>query len=352
MICGDVHWSQYSSIVRKRSDIYSYRLENLIQSVNWVEDLAEDQNCDLVIYLGDFFDKPDLNAEEITALQDVSWNNSDHFFLVGNHEISRADLTYNSANTFLSRDNFSVVSFPRMVDIDRNYTMAFLPYVAEYGRKNIKTYFTETNKDIILFSHNDIKGVQMGVFKSTEGFGVEEIEDFCTVCFNGHLHNGGKVSKKIINVGNLTGQNFSEDAFVYKHSVVILDTLDMSKAVFDNPFAMNFYHIDFTGKDIDYINEISMMMGKNCVATIKCDEKDFHYLRSRFNPLCREDSLPYNCNMVESKFIVNYSTNNYTDVEDNIDNTPVNHLDKFKSYMLEKYDHSDALIAELQEVCK
>ena len=84
LVCGDVHWCQYSSILRTRGNKYSTRLENLIASVNWVEDLAKKQECEGIIYLGDFFDRPDLGAEELTALQEVKWANLKHIFIPGN----------------------------------------------------------------------------------------------------------------------------------------------------------------------------------------------------------------------------------------------------------------------------
>lgn len=34
LIASDLHWSQYSSIVRKRGKKYSVRLHNLINSMN------------------------------------------------------------------------------------------------------------------------------------------------------------------------------------------------------------------------------------------------------------------------------------------------------------------------------
>lgn len=70
-ICGDVHWSTYSSIIRKRGRKYSSRLERLIKSLKWFEKLSKDQKCDFEVFLGDTFDRPDLNAEELTALQEV-----------------------------------------------------------------------------------------------------------------------------------------------------------------------------------------------------------------------------------------------------------------------------------------
>ena len=41
LIVGDVHWSEYSSIYRKRGTKFSKRLENLINTVNWIEETAE-----------------------------------------------------------------------------------------------------------------------------------------------------------------------------------------------------------------------------------------------------------------------------------------------------------------------
>ena len=68
LICGDIHFSTYSSILRKRGEFYSERLENLLWSINWVEKTAEDNKCNRIIYLGDFFDKASLDSEELTAL--------------------------------------------------------------------------------------------------------------------------------------------------------------------------------------------------------------------------------------------------------------------------------------------
>ena len=73
LIIGDIHFSQYSSIIRKRGEFYSERLENLLWSINWVEKQAEENKVDKIIYLGDFFDRSDLNAEELTAFRDIRW---------------------------------------------------------------------------------------------------------------------------------------------------------------------------------------------------------------------------------------------------------------------------------------
>ena len=96
-IYTDNHYAQYSSILRNRGSKYSVRLENQIESLNWVEELSAQTKCDRVVCLGDFFDKPELNAEELTALKSIKWNkDATHIFLVGNHEMGSNDLEYSS----------------------------------------------------------------------------------------------------------------------------------------------------------------------------------------------------------------------------------------------------------------
>ena len=98
-ICGDVHWCTYSSILRKRGIRYSLRLENLIDSVNWVIDTAASSGCTDLFFLGDFFDASVLTAEEISALSELKWNNSVYTsFIVGNHEMGTSDLSFSTAH--------------------------------------------------------------------------------------------------------------------------------------------------------------------------------------------------------------------------------------------------------------
>ena len=113
LVCGDVHWSSYSSIVRARGNEFSLRLENLIQTVNWVEKKAVELGCFGVIYLGDFFDKSDLSSEEITALERIEWNDLYHWVLVGNHEMGLSSLKYSSAHLFGQHTNFHVIEYKK-----------------------------------------------------------------------------------------------------------------------------------------------------------------------------------------------------------------------------------------------
>lgn len=356
LVVGDVHWSQYSSILRKRGEHYSLRLENLIKSINWAERLADDTKCSSIVYLGDFFDRAELNSEEISALKSIRWSRLHHDFLVGNHEAGRASLEFNSADLF-NMKNFNVVSMGEVVYYNMDKVkLCFIPYIAEDSREPLEAYLGVDDNSFektIVFSHNDIKGFAMGNFISQAGFDIEDIDKHCDLYLNGHLHNGGRVTSKIINVGNLTGQNFSEDAFKYDHSVIVLDTDTLSCAVYENPYALNFYKLDFSENDtIDYINEISSRMKKNCVATIKCNENDLEYLRNRFDPKFRDksDLIPYNCNMVETRFVLQLNKSNT--IENKVEVSQVDHLKQFSDYMIELLGNSDILQYELSEVCK
>lgn len=352
LLFSDVHWSTYSSIVRGRGEKYSLRLENLIRSMNWVEKCAYDYGCDKVICLGDFFDKAELDAESITALNDIEWSSVPHTFLVGNHEVNTADLKYSSAHLFNLKDS-NVINTPAIEEFD-NFQILYLPYFLEKDRPSLLEVFdcVDSSKKRLLLSHNDIKGINYGRFISKEGFSVEEIESVCDVCINGHLHNGCQVTDKIRSIGNLTGQNFSEDAFEYSHAIIVVDTDEWKFYIIENPFAFNFYKLYFTSNcGIDYINDICFKLKRNSVVTIKCKEDDtYQCIRARFDPKWPENGFPKCSNVVVSKFII--ERNKVDDGEENEVSFSVDHLDQFKQYIFENLGTDDLVLAELQEICK
>ena len=346
LIYSDNHWCQYSSIVRKRGEKYSLRLENQIKSLNWVEDLGRNNRVQLSVCCGDFFDTPTLNAEELSALKEVNWNKSiPHYFLCGNHEMGSNDLQFNSVNALLSVPNAEVIDTIHSLKCPK---ILLLPYILEENRKPLKYYIskflnnsTDIN-DLIVFSHNDIKGIQMGAFVSEKGFEISDIENNCALFINGHLHNGAKVSDKVINVGNLTGQNFSEDAFKYEHCAYILDTATMKIQMFKNPFALNFYKIDLTdGKDWTIFDNI-----ENAVLTVKCFEKDAKVLKNMF-----AENSELSKHVIEIRYIIQPEI-----IKDNNIETSqlksVDHLEMFKNYILETLGNSETVNKVLSEVIK
>ena len=146
LIYSDIHFSQDSSIVRSMGEKYSTRLEYLIKSLNWAEELARKNHCFYVFNLGDTFDKSNLNAQELTALQEVKWTNVPHYILVGNHDSNVNSLKYSSSEIFKSlnvfgNSNFNVISEPTMFcNNGTNSQFLLLPYITEDNRKNLKEY--------------------------------------------------------------------------------------------------------------------------------------------------------------------------------------------------------------------
>lgn len=336
-IIGDIHWSRYSSILRQRGDKYSIRLENCIKSINWAEKLTSD--CIYTVYLGDFFDSSELNSEEITALNDIKWSDSLHTFLVGNHEMGINDLSYSSSHLFGFTSVFTdrIIDKPHQCKVD-NISLRYLPYILEDNRLPLSEYFYDDGAEkVIIFSHNDIAGIQMGKFISPNGFTVEEIHANCDLFINGHLHNGSKIDNKIINVGNLTGQNFSEDAFKYDHCVMILDTDTMRIEVYENPYAINFYKVDTLTQNFSLDN-----LKNNAVITLKTTQEE----QSNYKQV-----LDNSDKIIASRLII-APTDNINTTNNNKEILAVNHLDKFSEYVLNTLGTSDVVKQELGEVLR
>ena len=336
-IIGDVHWSKYSSIIRGRGDRFSTRLENCIDSINWAEDTLQNLNCNHIFYLGDFFDKSELYGEEISALKSIKWAPCSHTFLVGNHEISINDNSYNTADVFSLLDIAEVIYRPQTLTY-KDIQIDCLPYLdSDLLDDAVNSFTKSSNIPRLLLSHNDMKGIQMGKFISEVGLDINIIEDNYDLCVNGHLHNGQIISPKVINIGNLTGQNFSEDAFKYSHNIIVVDTKDLSSyTLIENPFAFNFYKLDYTDG-----NEYTMPKD-NKVITLKCKEHFYEHYKNL---------LDLNPSVVASRIILQPDTTSQNITTDNISLT-VDHLEKFQEFILQELGTSDKVKEELIEVIK
>ena len=335
-VVGDVHWSTYSSILRTRGVKCSTRLDRLVKSINWAEEEAINKGCDSILYLGDFFDKPELNSEEISMLEEIKWNELPHYFIVGNHESDVASLEYNSTNV-LRKHGFNIVSVPTIVD-----NLVMLPYITEDNRKNLKEYLGNSSMPIV-FSHNDIKNVRYGMYLSKTGFDLEEIEQLTSMYINGHLHNGAWVNSKktILNLGNLCGQNFSEDAFNYSHRGMILDTTTLAYEFEENPYALNFYKIDIdTKNDMQILDKIK----DNAVICVKCNNN----LKDEV-----KQHLDNNSKVVVYKLViyVEASKDDSQEVE-KVELKGLDYMEKFKEFIIENMGQDAIVLEEIGEVCK
>jgi calcineurin-like phosphoesterase family protein len=356
LLYTDNHFAQYSSIVRGRGNNYSLRLENQIQTMNWIEKQAQQYNCGEVVCLGDFFDKPELNSEEITALKDIQWYGVTHRFIVGNHESNISSLIYNSTKALEGMTSFDIISKPKLIPYGKTdgihdlYIM-YIPYTLEENRKTIAGYRKELavpeDARLIVLSHNDIKGIQYGAFLSKEGFDLKDIKGHCDLFINGHLHNGcflgdDKYDQSMLNLGNVTGLNFSEDAFKYDHRIAILDTETLKLQFYVNPYAFNFYKIDID-KEED-LNKLNKLPWGNAVLTIRCEES----LVDKLNEI-----LKTNTQIISNRVIV-YKKDTKVDGKDvsMITLNNVDHLKQFEEFTLNTLGNNDIVKEELGIICE
>lgn len=347
-IYGDVHWSQNSSIIRSRGSNYSSRLENLIRSVNWAEGCAYTHGCSAVIILGDFFDANILDAESISALHEINWASISHVFITGNHETTVSSLEYSTSDIFKLCPNSVVISKPEHYLIEGTHAeFCYLPYIMEKDRQALDTYFPPKQADVnrIIFSHNDIKDIQYGPFKSTEGFTVDEIHSNCDLMFNGHIHHCQAVTEKIFHTGNLTGQNFTEDAFKFEHTMQILDTETLHFDIYENPHAYNFYKIDCTlvNSEQEFLNQF-IKVKPNAVITLKVKEDMKAYAQAFL-----EANKQY---IVESRIVIEHdltsiSQDNNSELIEGID-----HLKQFEQYVLTNIGNTEVIHQELMKVMR
>jgi predicted MPP superfamily phosphohydrolase len=328
-----------ASIINKWGTKYPSRLENCIETVNWLERKAEELGCDYIINLGDFFDKPDLTSETITACNDIQWSDIMHYHIVGNHDASNSSLTFNAVNS-LKADRHVIVSEPGvlpLVDCD----VCFLPYITECDRKPLSEYFKNLNPNEprVILSHNDISGLQLGPVVSKTGFSIEEIESSCSLFINGHLHNGQAITPKVVNLGNCSGKDFGENSLQYSHNIAILDTKDLSLTYIENPYAYNFYKLQIdVESDIFCLDQLK----NNAVVSIKCEQSLVEIVKKKIESLN---------NITESRIIVTkkYEENNSDSVE--LDLT-VDHLARFIECCKANIEYSALLEEELGEICR
>lgn len=345
LIYSDIHISIDSVGVKSTGSKYSKRLENIIQSISWAEDLAIRLNCEVVVNLGDTFDKPLITAIEATAIQDITWAGLPHYILIGNHDSNIASLEYSSASVFKRLPNFNIIDTPQAFQIpETDKIICFIPYITENMRKPLTDYIIQGKTNIVL-SHNDIAGFSFGKFISKEGFNIKEIEDNCALFLNGHLHNSAYLTKKILNVGNLTGQNFGEDAFKYKHGAWLLDTDTLELQFFENPYALRYYKLDIINKEdfniIDTINNTSI--SNTNVLRIKCNKEYLADIKDKLNEC--NNILSYRIN------VINNSVDNTVDIN-NVELKKTDYLKMFEEFISERLELTSELKSELAEICK
>lgn len=268
LLYADPHLSMSSSLVKYvGASGFTARLDNLIESFEWMR--TNFDYCDMVFCLGDFTDRSDLNATEITAMSKLGAE--DHHFIVGNHCRSNVSGSINTLSMFKN-----VYYEPTYMDLDGKKVL-ILPYRSD------NYDLSEYDKVDIILSHNDISGVRYGGYVNHTGFNISDILDKCDLFINGHIHSGGYVVKdKIVNLGQLTGVNFSSCGGEWEPSVGVLDTDSMSLEIIQNPFAIKYKKVEFDNV-LDCKSYVDGIIGNRYVLQVKVPNKIADGVRSMIN---------------------------------------------------------------------
>ena len=254
--------------------------------------------------------------------------------------MGRNDLFYSSTKIFNEKDFLIIDKCIIKFFFETLTNIIFLPYTLNPTKDILENIYKNCNKEnkTIIFSHNDIAGIQLGQYVSKSGFEIDDIENCCDLFINGHLHNGAKITDKIINLGNLTGQNFSEDASKYSHNIMILDTESLEYELIENPFAINFYKLDAVNKTPNLCS-----LKENSIITLKCFEKDVNHW---------ENEIKKFSNIIESRILIEKEIKNKNELDNTKDELITDHINEFKKYVIENIGDSKIILEELEEVCK
>lgn len=342
LILSDTHISETTSIITGNGEKYTLNLEQAIKSFNYYNKLAVDRNCEMMIFAGDIFNKSSVSDIEITATRDIIWNDLPKYFLVGNHESSVNNLKYNTAKILESKNN-NVISIQGKSLLIGSTQIHFLPYILHSDKKALETYLIkdEHAKKHVVISHNDIAGIQYGGFISKDGFTLDEIDQNCDLFLNGHLHNGGWLSKKALNLGSYSCFNFTNDAFNYNYGGWILDTDTLELEFIENPYAWHFYKIEI--KSIDELNKILIKIKDNAVLSIKCPD----VINKATKDVLSQDKRILTYRVISIHDVLGASKDNIKELQS------VNHIEEFIKCCTENIDDpNNVLESELLEVCK
>lgn len=219
-IYSDLHISKTSSILPlvSSNDKYTYRQNMIIELGEYLADIIDEEQPDLIINLGDTFDQHTISSYDINVASEFfkcfRLIDIPHIVLVGNHEMINYD--FNAVELLSNIPNITVIAEPKVVDgeflkfiygksdnIDNDTRLALMPYM-DY--KDI----LKLPEGTFLFSHLDIAGIKIrDNIELENGVEINKLTDYKLV-FNGHIHKPS-IKSNVVSVGSVTSHSFSDD---------------------------------------------------------------------------------------------------------------------------------------------
>ena len=169
---------------------------------------------------------------------------------------------------------------------------------------------------------------------------IEDILGNCTLFLDGHLHNGQTIQDKIVLIGNLTGQNFNEDALKYEHLVYLLTVNDDGTIILDaieNPHAINFYKLK-----IDSLSDLTIFdnLKQNSVVSVICNNNIKDQVLNKIQS--SDKILEFRLNSIYG--------NSFEAATNSVIAIKVDHIQQFIDLANTKFEPSPALTDELMRL--
>lgn len=240
-IFGDVH------LTKNMRNMQSTWENSAMKSILNMYKNFDEEKIDLAICLGDFFDKPIIEAKSLhLVLPILTMMNSKSYptyILLGNHEV---DDDEHNILEYLSE----YVNIKPITDSDiimNEFTL--IPYIV-----NPEELPSEFLEDKYVFTHHDIYGSALASGQTKAFFGINpEIFKNAKRVFNGHVHLKSKISTNIINAGSLLVSQQGELLVGDYPSYYILESESNTITEYENEYSMIYQAIDVS--DIDKISQ-------------------------------------------------------------------------------------------------
>lgn len=260
-IYTDLHCAYTSSILPlacPTSSKYTTRLQMIIDTGKWLNELFTNNKVDMIVNGGDTCDSNILKSTEITALADFFkqfTSDIPHYVITGNHEILDEDSEFHATAILDGIGTITVINKPTKI----NDCVSVLPYM---NSNNIDNNLLKSLSNNLLVSHIDIMGSALRAeYIMDTGVNPEMLAEYFDFVANGHLHTAEHVhtsKNNVWNIGSTSSVSFVDNN-EYIPSAIIYDTDTKTFKRYENPYTILFRKLsaDSVSDVINQINNLS-----------------------------------------------------------------------------------------------
>ena len=224
--------------------------------MQWARSLFKEKGCGLIINDGDFLDSDVIKSETSHVIAEIFKDNAqEEILLLGNHEMRDANGQFNSLSILSNYPKLRVINKLTKITLSDGTNLIFQPYTSKMENiKKLTDLLDETKGKKILFSHLTYSNLPDVYMPGLGEIDYNVVKDRADLIFNGHIHTAFETAN-FIQVGTLTGLNFSDDYTYHRPGVIIFNTETLTWERIENPKAILYQKTNVTNlknlKDLD-----------------------------------------------------------------------------------------------------